>query len=179
MPALLYIKRNHGCVTLRYNSTTFNELIVCSDTGIHGFPHLLIGGAWPSEQSPQCVHHAHSLSQFLTETVPGYSYQWAPSVGCITPVESCTLDQPETECAYTIASETGMCAGQYDFDPTVQETIIGPEMMSIGGDFTDGQTSANDPLFFAHHLNMDRLYTRKSIGFCIRVCDLISFKNII
>merc|ERR1719499_1614893 len=142
-----------------YNSTTFNELIVCSDTGIHGFPHLLIGGAWPSEQSPECKHHTHSLSQFLTDTLPGYSYQYAPSVQCIVPVESCTLDQPETECAYTIASENGMCAGQYNVDESVEETIIPPEYMSIGGDFTDGQTSANDPLFFAHHINMDRIYT--------------------
>merc|ERR1719499_647382 len=142
-----------------YNSTTFNELIVCSDTGIHGFPHLLIGGAWPSEQSPECKHHTHSLSQFLTETLPGYSYQYAPSVQCVAPVESCTMDQPETECAYTINSPTGKCAGQYDHDKSVEETVLGPELMSIGGDFTDGQTSPNDPMFFAHHINMDRLYT--------------------
>merc|ERR1711920_377792 len=83
-----------------------------------------------------------------------------------TPMEECKCEVNQTAC--DLADSTGLCqrypGGEFkdDYVPT-EPCEHCPECregtMGAAGDFWDGMTSPNDPIFWFHHPNIDRALT--------------------
>ena len=134
----------------------------CFDAGLNGphpFAHIWLGGAWGARDG-NCT--AKQLDTASAELVGG----------CLTvpnctglELEDCVLTRNETACAAMDAKGAdcqryGGGSGRPSYAPDAPCKRCGAAcsdaQFGAAGDFWDGSTSPNDPVFWFHHPNIDR-----------------------
>mmetsp|Transcript_138529 Transcript_138529/g.244731 ORF Transcript_138529/g.244731 Transcript_138529/m.244731 type:complete len:464 (+) Transcript_138529:72-1463(+) len=136
----------------------FSDFLNCIDAGmggVHSFAHRWLGGAWGASDG-YCAKKQDNPS--IADRMSGCMVCPQCKAG-----EACRCHRNETACAQ--ASASGMCQRRpggehHPWDPkgpclTCPECIDGE--LGAAGDFWDAATSPNDPVFWFHHPNVDRL----------------------
>uniref|UniRef100_A0A0G4GTR9 Tyrosinase copper-binding domain-containing protein n=1 Tax=Chromera velia CCMP2878 TaxID=1169474 RepID=A0A0G4GTR9_9ALVE len=160
----LTIYSAEACINLKEGGVA--GITACMDPAVHGNAHLQVGGTWGNEKTPECfklfqpvftVKYQGEGSQVSYFLVPGpVTEQW--SRGCLDCPEDCTgLPLEECFCEYKDRDDPKAAFECVDGQPLAQSF---PKWAAGAvGDFGDIAFSPNDPLFFLHHANVDRVFT--------------------
>uniref|UniRef100_A0A0G4I9S5 Tyrosinase copper-binding domain-containing protein n=1 Tax=Chromera velia CCMP2878 TaxID=1169474 RepID=A0A0G4I9S5_9ALVE len=138
----------------------------CQDLPIHSNPHLNLGGNWLSEKTFECytlvlpvltLKYNGPGTQVAFDTIPGpVREQWTQ--GCLDCPEDCTgLPVEECHCEYAEKTDPLLAKNCTDNQPLAQNY---PKWAAGAfGDFADVAFSPNDPIFWLHHAQVDRVLT--------------------
>jgi len=143
---------------------SFHNFFFCMDHGLEGphpFLHIWLGGSWGAAKG-NCAKKQQLEAN--ADLVSGCLH--CPPCSDDVPMEQCKCARNQTAC--DLADSTGNCqrypGGDFrpDYRPDekcehCQECRDGT--MGAAGDFWDGMTSPNDPIFWFHHPNVDRAFT--------------------
>lgn len=134
----------------------FTAVRACLDKGPSGFAHLWLGGVWGAEDGNCRAKQAHGS---IADRVSGCMACPPCRVG-----EDCRCHRNETACA--AANATGICqrhpCSRWDegrpLGPCLTCPLCADGDLGSAGDYYDAATSPNDPIFWFHYLNVDRLF---------------------
>jgi hypothetical protein len=131
--------------------TPFFDCIDHALGGVHSFYHPWLGGAWGASDG-NCA--AKQRPPALADIVTGVLVCPQCTVG-----EECRCYQNET--ALQVLNASGTC-NKMPMDPTGPCNTCGSDCadgeLGACGDPWDSASSANDPSFLFHHVNVDRLF---------------------
>eukprot|EP00656_Telonema_subtile_P049528 TRINITY_DN617_c0_g1_i2.p1 TRINITY_DN617_c0_g1~~TRINITY_DN617_c0_g1_i2.p1 ORF type:complete len:432 (-),score=35.69 TRINITY_DN617_c0_g1_i2:197-1492(-) len=122
---------------------TYDAYLVCINPGVHTHAHGLLGGIWNAGKSP-------FLGRFGCFFEHTFLVAGAWTDGCVECPTHCNSpgDLSTCECKRKTANRSACSAVQSRINP-----------VATMGDFADTWTSANEPMFFFHHANIDRHVT--------------------
>ena len=126
------------------------DFFVCMDHGPHGFYHAWLGGAWGASDG-SC--HVKQGSSSLADVVTGCMVCPTCERG-----HPCRCHRNETACLLQNRTET---CRKLPIDPELCESCghaCADGELGANGDPWDGASSANDPSFIFHHVNVDRMF---------------------
>jgi len=157
-----------GCVKLHKGG--IQEFVACLDINLHANPHFNVGGTWDSEEGVQCLtlqvpawmlfvpppgkEGGQQIAQFGQ---PGPAInQW--STGCIECPTDCTIGQDEpSDCFCYYKDRDDPFAAHQCLDGQVISKNFPLYGLGVMGDMADVAFSTNDPIFWVHHANVDRV----------------------
>ena len=142
-------------------TSTFLRMFDCIDAGmqgLHSFAHRWLGGAWGTVAGCDAKQDGPTIADVLSGCLACDRGSW-------------TCARNETRCAEVDASEKCMRYPGGDGHPYVlDDGSLAPCQhcgdacesdgghLGAAGDFWDGCTSPNDPIFWLHHANVDRFF---------------------
>jgi len=125
---------------------TYETYLVCINPGVHTHAHGFLGGIWNADDRPV-------LDRFGCFYEHTYQVASAWTTGCVECPERCSdpLDLEVCKCGLnkTVCEAHGQARSLF--------AQLSP--VATMGDFADTWTSANEPIFFFHHANIDRHVT--------------------
>ena len=146
------------------------DMHLCIDYEVHGMAHFGVGGGWPryahqpsatgnisGNAAPLCASFYGMVGSRGEDRQLG-SYVYPINAGCLDCPDCAAEGLDEADCVCACARDDCGCGGVWTGDPAYVETIVAPEYVQVVGDMYDPISSPNDPLFFFHHVNMDRFF---------------------
>lgn len=144
------------CLTGNY--TNIADFFSCMNFPVHGAAHIGVSGTRPAfpnqtvDDWPTCTNwHGRGTSRInnIRKYAVNYDCFDCPASG------DCILGVDDVSCAKCELLNNGVC----DIEGVnVNISPLDPDSQHLVGDFFDVSTSVNDPIFFAHHSNVDRYF---------------------
>ena len=146
--------------------SSFFNFFDCIDHGmggVHSFAHRWLGGAWGASDG-NCAFKQDGPA--IADTISGCLVCPACSAGDGADARPCVCARNESACALAAAGAAAACQ-RYPGGDGHEWAPEGPcsscpqcadGELGANGDFWDGATSPNDPVFWFHHPNVDRLF---------------------
>lgn len=146
------------------------DMHLCIDWSVHGMAHFGVGGGWPryadqpeppghiaNNAAPLCASFYGMVGQRGEDKVLG-SYVYPVNAGCFACPDCAARDLPLRDCVCGCARDECACDGVWTGNRSYTEYVVDPKYVQVVGDMYDPISSPNDPVFFFHHVNMDRFF---------------------